>query len=113
MHLSLEAEFDSEHFQFLTYHCIEKLGIFIEEKFLSEPKIGLLSSSKSNFRDQDQIFWLGRTPRESNPNFPLNQKTNTAEAQLQIQFQHIKLVKPKSFVFPFEVLIQDISSHQD
>ena len=36
-HLSVEEKSDSEHFQFLTYHYIEKLGIFTEEEFLSEP----------------------------------------------------------------------------
>ena len=38
-HLSVEAESDSKHFQFLTYHCIEKLGIFTEEEFLSDPRL--------------------------------------------------------------------------
>ena len=63
MHLSVEAEFDSKYFQF----SVRKLGISIEEEFLSEPRIGLLSSSKSNFRDLDQDFWLGETPRKSKP----------------------------------------------
>ena len=34
---------------------------------MSEPSIGLLSSSKSNFRDQGQFFWLGETMGKSNP----------------------------------------------
>ena len=70
MHLSVEAEFDSEHFQF----SMRKLGPSIEEEFLSEPGIGLFfpgiglfSSSKFNFRDLDQEIWLGETPRKSNP----------------------------------------------
>ena len=33
---------------------IGKLGLSIEEEFLSEPSIGFLSSSKSKFRDLDQ-----------------------------------------------------------
>ena len=70
MHLSVEAESDFEHFQFLTYHCIGKLGLFIEEDFLSEPRLGLFSSLKSKFRDKNQGFWLGRTLRKSNPNLP-------------------------------------------
>ena len=63
MHLSVEVEFDSEHFQF----SMRKLGISTEEEFLSEPSIGLLSSSKSKFRDLGQDFWLGETPGKSNP----------------------------------------------
>ena len=35
-HLSIEAKFDSEHFQF----SMQKLGISTEEEFLSETKIG-------------------------------------------------------------------------
>ena len=35
--------------------------------------LGFLSSSKSKFRDQDQSFWLDRTPGNSNPNILLNQ----------------------------------------
>ena len=85
-HLFVDAEYDSEHFQFLTYHCIGKLGLFTEEEFLSEPRLGLLSSSKSKFREKNQGFWLGRTPGKSNPNLPWNQKMSTAEDQLQIQF---------------------------
>ena len=62
-HLSVEAKFDSENFQF----SMQKLGIYIEEEFLSEPCIGLLSSSKLKFRDLGRDFWLGETPRKSNP----------------------------------------------
>ena len=51
-----------------------KLGIFTEEEFLSEPGIGLLSSSKSNFRDLGQYFWLGETPGNSNPSLTPGQK---------------------------------------
>ena len=57
MHLSVEVEFDYEHFQFL----VRDLGILIEEEFLSEPSIGLISSSKSKFRDLGLDFWLGET----------------------------------------------------
>ena len=63
MHLSVEAEFDSEHFQF----SVQKLGISIEEEFLSDLSIGLISSTKLKFRDMDQVFWLGETPKNSNP----------------------------------------------
>ena len=68
MHLSVEAEFDSGHLRFLTCHYYGKLGLFIEEDFLSEPNIVFLSSSKSKFRDQGLNFWLGKTPGNSNPN---------------------------------------------
>ena len=73
-HLSVEAESNSEHFQFLTYHCIGKLGLFTEEEFLSEPRIGFLSSSKSNFRDLGRDFWLGKTVGNSSPNLTPGQK---------------------------------------
>ena len=45
-----------------------KLGVLVEEEFLSDPGIGFLSSSKSKFRDLNQDFWLGETPGKSNPN---------------------------------------------
>ena len=61
-HLSVEAEFDFEHFQF----WCGKLGLSTLEEFLSEPGIGLFSS-KSKFRDLDQEIWLGETPGKSNP----------------------------------------------
>ena len=51
---------------------IRKLGLLAEEKFLRDPSIGLLSSSKSNFRDLGQDFWLGETPRKSNPSLTLS-----------------------------------------
>ena len=63
MHLSVEAEFDSEHFQF----SMQKLGLSTEEEFLSETSIGFLSSSKPKFRDLDQEIWLGETLGKSNP----------------------------------------------
>ena len=44
-----------------------KLGLFKEEEFLSVPGIGLLSSSKLNFRDLGRDFWLGETLGKSNP----------------------------------------------
>ena len=67
MHLSVEAEFDSGHFQFLTCHYYGKLGLFIEEEVLSESSIGFVSSSKLKFRYQGQIFWLNKTLEKSNP----------------------------------------------
>ena len=45
----------------------EKLGFLTEEEFLSDTGIGFISSSKSEFRDLDQYFWLVETPRKSNP----------------------------------------------
>ena len=63
MHLSVEAEFDSEHFQF----SMRKLGLSTEKEFLSDTSIGFFSSSKPNFRDLDQDFWLGESPGKSNP----------------------------------------------
>ena len=65
---SVEAEFDSEHFQFLMW----KLGISTEEKFLSETSIELFSSSKPKFRDLDQEFWLGESLGKSNPSLTLS-----------------------------------------
>ena len=47
VHLSINAEFDSGHFQFL----VREIRDFIEEEFLSEHGIGFFSSSKSKFRD--------------------------------------------------------------
>ena len=77
----------------MTYHYIEKLGIFTKEEFLSEPRIGLLSSSKLKFRDKNQGYWLGRTLGKSNPNFPWNQKTSIVEDQRQIQFSASQIGK--------------------
>ena len=65
-----EAEFDFEHFQF----WCGKLGLSTEEEFLSEPKIGFFSSSKSMFRDLDQEIWLGETPGKANPSLTLGLK---------------------------------------
>ena len=73
VHLSVNAESDSVHFQFLTQHYCQKLGLSTEVEFLSEPMSGLISSSKSEFRYQDQIFWLDRTSKKQNPNLLLNQ----------------------------------------
>ena len=64
MHLSVEAKFNFEHFQF--FWC-GKLGLLTEEEFLSEPGIGFISSSKLKFRDLGQDFWLGETSGKSNP----------------------------------------------
>ena len=74
MHISVEVESDSKHFQFLTCHYCGKLGIFTEEEFFSDLSIGFLSSSKSKFRDQGQIFWLSKTPGNSNPSLTLGVK---------------------------------------
>ena len=72
-HIFVEVETDSDHFQFFTRHYYRKLGLSTEVEFLSEARLGLISSSKSKFRDQDQIFWLDRTPEKSNPNMLMNQ----------------------------------------
>ena len=45
---------------------IWKLGILREDEFYSDPGIGFLSSSKSNFRDLGRDFWLGETLGKSN-----------------------------------------------
>ena len=42
---------------------------------MSEPRIGFISLSKSNFRDLDQDFWLGETPGKSNPSLTRARKT--------------------------------------
>ena len=42
---------------------------------MSEPRIGFLSSSKSKFRDLDQVFWLGETLGKSNPRLTRDRKT--------------------------------------
>ena len=73
-HLYVEADFDSEHFQFLTCHYCKKLGLLTEVEFLSGSNIGLISYSKLKFRDKDQSFWLARTPGKSNPNLTSDQK---------------------------------------
>ena len=39
VHLSVEAESDSKHFQLLTYHYSEKLWLSTEVEFVSEPKV--------------------------------------------------------------------------
>ena len=99
----MEVESDSEHFQFLTYHYIEKLGLFTEEEFLSEPRLGLLSSSKSKFRDKNRDFWSSRTLGKSSPNLPGTRKPALQKISSRSSFQLLKLVRSKSFVFPFEV----------
>ena len=43
-HLSVEQEYDSERFQFLTQYYCRKLGLSTEVEFLSEPRLGLISS---------------------------------------------------------------------
>ena len=59
VHLSIEVESNSEHFQFLTYHYSGKLGLSKEVEFLSEPSIGLLSSSKSKLETKIEAFgWV-------------------------------------------------------
>ena len=45
-HISVEAESNFEVFQFWTQHYCWKLGLFIEEDFFSEPRLGLISFSK-------------------------------------------------------------------
>ena len=72
-HLYIEAESNSEVFQFWTRHYCRKLGIFTEVEFFSEPRPRLISSSKSKFRDKDQSIWLDRTPKNPNPKLLLNQ----------------------------------------
>ena len=52
----------------------EKLGLLVEEEFLSEPSIGFLSSSKLKFRDLGQYFWLGITLGKSNPSLTPGRK---------------------------------------
>ena len=46
----------------------------MEEDFFNEPNIGLISSSKSKFRDLGRDFWLGETPGKSNPSLTLGLK---------------------------------------
>ena len=41
---------------------------------MSEPGIGLISSSKYKFRDLVQDFWLGETLGKSNPSLTLGLK---------------------------------------
>ena len=70
MHLSVEADFNSEHFQF----SVQKLGLCTEEEFLNETSIGFFSSSKPKFRDLDQEIWLGETMGNSNPSLTPSRK---------------------------------------
>ena len=51
-----------------------KLGLSTKEEFLSEPSIGLFSSSKLKFRDLDQDFWLGESLGKSNPSLTVRWK---------------------------------------
>ena len=71
-----------------------KLGISTEEEFLSEPRIGFLSSSKLNFRDLDQYFWLGETLGKSNLVWPWTRKTiNTKNATFWYIHYILRLAK--------------------
>ena len=109
VHLSIEVEFDSEHFQF----WCGKLGISTEEEFLSEPSIGLFSSSKSKFRDLDQEIWLGETLGKSNPSLTpiwkktLNTKTNTFWYILYIlrlvKAQELKIAEDEDKILTYTV----------
>ena len=72
--------------------------------FLSEPRHGLISSSKSKFRDQDQRFWLDRTPGNETLICPGTRKPALQKISSISSFQLLKLVISKCFVFPFEVL---------
>ena len=63
MHPSVEAKFDSEHFE----SSMWKLELSTEEEFLSDTCIGFLSSSKPNFIELDQEIWLGKSLGKSNP----------------------------------------------
>ena len=59
VHLSGEAESNSEHFQFLTLHYCRKLGLSREVEFLSERRPGLISSPKLKFRHNIKVFgWV-------------------------------------------------------
>ena len=51
-----------------------KFKLLTEDEFLSDPTIGFISSSKSNFSDLGQYFWLGITPGNSNPSLTLSWK---------------------------------------
>ena len=68
VHLSVEADFNSEHFQF----SMQKLGLSTEDEFLSDTRIVFFSSSKPKFRDLDQEIWLGETLGKSNPSLTLS-----------------------------------------
>jgi len=55
VHLSIEAESITDIFSF----WCGKLGLLTEEEFLSDPGIGFISSSKSNFINLVDIFgWV-------------------------------------------------------
>ena len=62
---------------------MRKLGLSIEDEFLSETSIGFFSSSKPNFRDLDQEIWLGETLGKSNPSLTheLGETLNTKTAK--------------------------------
>ena len=62
-HLSVEAEFDSTHFQFL----VREIRASYRRGIFEWARIWFFSSSKSNFRDLGLDFWLGVTPGKSNP----------------------------------------------
>ena len=77
----------------MTYNSIEKLALFTEDEFFSDPRLGFLSSSKSKFIDKNQVFWLSRTLGKLNPNLHWNEKTDTVEDYLQIQFSASEIGK--------------------
>ena len=69
-----------------------KLGISLEEEFLSETSTGLLSSSKPNFRDMDQEIWLGETLGNSNPSScSYTMSSSKVSSNTMLDFHHIKL----------------------
>ena len=93
-----------------------KLGLLAEEEFLSEPSIGILSSSKSKFRDLDQDFLLGETPGKSNPSLTRARKTlNTKTDKFWYILYILGLEKDqerKISQFEYQILIYTVSKFQ-
>ena len=93
-HLFVEAESNSEVFQFWTCHCYQKLGIFTEEEFFSDPRPVLISSPKSKLATNFKAF--GWTELQKSKTLICSWASSIG-FQLKIQIRHLDLVRYKIF----------------
>ena len=106
-HLSVEAESNSEVFQFWTRHYCHKLGLSTEVKFFSEHRHRLISSPKSKLGIKFKAFgWTELQKRKT----LICSWTSTTGFQLQIQIRHLDLVRYKLLYFHFRFLV-NMSHH--